>query len=678
MVLILVSLLAILLIVLLVRDIRPNRAPLIFGLRTIMILLLALVLLDVVVQRNLRVRAATDIVMLIDESQSMSTGKKPDRLAEALQHLWPLPGPRAVCFGFGDTVRRLADTHEIRTLGRRTDLSAALKAAREMKPGAVLILTDGEHNAVGDPARLAGQLEFPVYPIGIGQRQVRDIVVERLRGPDKTVAGDSVSMIVRISGTELEGERVSVRLFDNGVLTGTQQVRFEGKESRQELEFRFRVSSEGRHSYRVRADSVPGEVSYVNNQALLTVQVLPARTRVIYATNHPGFNTRLLLHWLRTSADIELIPLVALTGDRWLRITPQGMVAGLAGLPDADVLILDNIDGSNPELGRLISTFAASKGMLVLAGESFTPSPELASLLPLEPTGKRLTKELRLELTEVGSSHGVLIAGDRNLLTDLPPFQGAMVSPKVRPDAQVWAKAQDGTPLIAFRRNREGRILYFAGYPVWRGGFSAVTARERRNPVALLLGNIIRFLAMKETDRFRLTTDKLDYYEGEPVVAQFQATREDGRPWSGLDVRLKIVPEGSPSDSGYTTFMVERTSGFYEAALNNFGSGRYSVRAEIFAEGKSQGIKTHSFTVSELSLELTQTGLNEDLLREIARLTGGEYLPAESLGLRKPELRFAQYTRPIRFAPRTNHYLFLVIALLFVAEIFLRKRRGMA
>jgi len=185
------------------------------------------------------------------------------------------------------------------------------------------------------------------------------------------------------------------------------------------------------------------------------------------------------------------------------------------------------------------------------------------------------------------------------------------------------------------------------------------------------LTNVIRFLALKDVDRFRLTSDKLDYYAGEPVSLLLQATSDDGRPWTGLDARLTIA--GTDKSQA----LVELGDGVYETVVEGLPPGAYTAQIEVMAHEQSQGKVQHGFTVSELSLELSRTGLDDELLRRISQAAGGNYVPGDSLESGKPVIRLVEYKRVVTFDPRLNRWLFLTIAALFVLEIYLRKRRGM-
>jgi hypothetical protein len=700
------AILLILLVVLFIREIRQARAFFVFILRALMIVLVSLVLLGFVFRRTVREHPAIDLLVLADESQSMGLAPKLDDEVSAIAGLRSRTRGRIGCYGFGDTVVKLGDSRQIRAEAIRTDMAQALKFAQATRPGAAVLISDGQNNAASDPVRVAQKLGFPVSAIGVGRRPGRDLALDRIRSPNRAVAGDTISVAVRFRSRGFANDHDRVRLLDDGRLLDTRELLPGQDESQQEIVFRIVPATEGRHVYRVIADSMIGEDNYANNQSQVAIQIVPARTRVAYVSNQPSFDTRFLLQWARADRNIELIPLVAITGSALQRVSEKGATAyALGSRINADVLILDNVDepalggqkGASSLFSDALLSFAADHGVLVLGGDGFRAGRALAALLPLEPVDGRVNRELQMELTEAGRGNPIFQEGTRSLFSDLPPFWGAVKSKGLRSDAQLWAQSKDGTPLVAMRRNGPGKILEFAGYPLWRAAFSAKGTENDGANLHRFLSNAVRFLALKDIDRFHLATDKLDYFAGEPVSVLLQAISEDGRPEAGLDVRLTISGGNGDTarrDVPISTAMVDQGDGLYEASLDGLGPGRYAARGQVYAQDRRsgdtipirsgsdhvprlQGTVGHEFSVSELSLELSQTGLNDDLLKRIAQATGGTYLPFDSVAVRLLDIRFADYRRVATFDPRLNRYLFLAIAALFVLEIFLRKRRGM-
>lgn len=662
-----------LLVVLFIRDIRVNRAGPVFALRIATIILMALVLCGFIFRKTVRQRPKADLLVLVDESQSMGVGHKAADAADAIARIGLKPQWRVEFDGFGDTVARLADPRALKTDGVRTDFGQALRYAKALMPGAAVLVSDGVNNGVGDPGQLAQKLGFPVYTIGIGRKSVRDVAVERIRIPGRTVLGDTIPVGVRLSSRGFAGDRTRVRLFQDGNLTDARDVVLSQDESQQELEFLVVPATAGRHTFRAVCDSMLGEDNYANNSVQTAIDVLPSRTRVLYVTNEPGFGTGILLKLLGQDKDIELIPVVGLTGSSLKRIDQGMALYSLGPQIDADVVILDNVDETmlGSQASDALLAFAANHGLLVLAGKQFRAGQALSAMLPLEPTQDRIARDLTLELTDDGKDAPILFDQTRSLLSGMPPFWGAVRSSGLRAGAKLWAKASDGTPLMAFSRNGQGKVLEVAGYPLWRFGFSAGTVASGNDGLYRFLANAVRFLALKDVEAFSLSSDKLDYYAGEPISLVLQATSEDGKPRQGLDARLTIP------DAKVSLAMTEQAAGLYEAVVEGLATGSYQAKADVSQAGKPLGSATHDFSVSELSLELTETSLHDDLLRRISAASGGDYVAYDSLAATPLNVRFAQYRRLLVFDPRLNRYLFLLIAALFVVEIVLRKRRGM-
>ena len=74
---------------------------------------------------------------------------------------------------------------------------------------------------------------------------------------------------------------------------------------------------------------------------------------------------------------------------------------------------------------------------------------------------------------------------------------------------------------------------------------------------------------------------------------------------------------------------------------------------------------------------MVETGLNSDLLKRIAQASGGEYYDAASFPVNNFEITLAKYHTTFRFDPRRSVYLYVILAGLFLIELYFRKRRGL-
>ncbi|MEO0107636.1 MAG: vWA domain-containing protein [candidate division WOR-3 bacterium] len=693
----------IVLLALALRHERSTQRPLAALLpRILAVLFLSLALLGQRFQFSWKTKPGLDLLILVDESPSMSIEDRTEQASSILTQMTRSQIGRVGIWGFSDTVVKLGAGLRLRTdlraLARNTpgtDIGLALRTAQVARPGAAILISDGAHNVGPDPVRVASRLDFPVYTVGVGKRMNQDLALDRMRGPVEAYEGDTLSLTVRYRALGFQDNRTRLRLLEDDRLVLARELVIHDSEEVQELELRVPTTGKGRHHYQAVIDSLPQETVLSNNSSMIAVEVLPRRIRIVYLTSHPSYSTRVLLGSLHANPDFQVLPLVTLTGRRIQRVTAQGLQdwSPQNGI-DAEVLILDNADETELGLSSALGRFAQDHGLLVLAGEAFRPGPALSLVLPLVSKGEHTRQPIVATVAEDAWDTPFLLDLARGLFAEAPPFLGAVRTESVRADAKVWAKSTDGIPLLAYRRNGRGKVVQIAGYPFWRAGFSERT--QAATSFNSLLGGLVRFLAMDEKDRFRLSTDKRAYHAGEPITAVLRATSDDFRPWQGLNVLLSVqadtLPSGHVAANQYQTpsetkqgtrtkvvrTMTELSPGTYEAELERLGPGNYLILADIGLSDRELGKASTSFTILESNLELSQSALDESLLRRIALATGGSYSHAESLGSRLPEIRPAHYQRTFAFDPRSNPLFLVLTSLLFLTDIYLRRKQGLA
>ncbi len=597
------------------------------------------------------------VAVLVDRSRSMQAVRADSQALEIAGQIGSfLPrGLKPQFWSFGDSVYAGIDPNRIY---EHTRLGRALELVFNSRPAAVLLLSDGQDNGDLSPVAVVKQAQAPVYVLGFGQYAGYNLSVRDLELPGSVYAGDTVKIRMHLVSSGLR-ENLPVRV----AVAGQERTVVAGAGfSEQELEFPVVFNQPGKKVVKVRVESLPGEITFVDNRAQALVQVQPARVRTVYFTNNPGPNTRFILTLLRQNPRISLEPVISLTG---------GLDIGkeLAG----DVYLLDGV--SEKEQDRswwqwLESQIRAGAGLLFIAGVDNAIGPVLSRMLPVSqwtvlkgsftpvPTGDA-------EIAGIFGPGGI----DFNLL---PPFS-TMLTGVPDADAVVWLQAgENGKPVMVAGKKGRGRVVYFGGYPLWRWGFLPEISFGRESPLAVLLDRVSRYLADQDTSRFVLETDRLSYLAGEPVRLQLRARRPGGDCWEGLDVRIRV------DTGGRWVPMVERGAGVYEAALSGSGPGSHHAVAEVRQEGVVLGTAGVDWVVDEQGVELVRLGLNRGLLERIAQAGNGWFVPAESLA---PELikgiRTRGYQRRLVLDPRSLPWWFGLMAVLFGVELLLRRRKGL-
>jgi hypothetical protein len=677
------------------------------GLRVVVLLLFAAVFVGAVLSRAWTVRPKR-VAVLLDVSESMSAVKAESAAAAAASG-FPVPvGVARQEWAFADTaVRAEVQSPKSKVQGHagpgRTRIGVALKTVGKTRPGAVVLLSDGQDNGEADAVAAAREIGVPVYTVGFGGLAKRNLRVERVMLPAVVYSGETVDVQVRVAAAGFADEKTRVRIG-----RVNRQERQERQEERtteiqlgpgvaeQDVPFRLFFDKPGRQVIEARADSLMGESNYADNVRSVVADVRPGRVRVVYVTNRPGPGTRMVLRALASDERIEVEPVVSVSG-------------ALGAMPDrADVFILDNVveTGSPDAWQAIAAAVQAGAGVLALAGPDFQPGPSIGKVVN-GTVGRVQAGSFTPDLT----AEGRLLPWFGTEVIDLgtvPPFTGVrpLSSPPVANHQVIWLVARESkVPLLVAAKYGKGKVVYVSAYPLWRWGFGPEGQPEQATPLSGLVTGVVRYLAERDTSPFWLQAEKRELYHGQPVRLVMRAVAPDGRPWVRLSVMLSVAEDGSsksqipnpkqiPSpkpeignpgfgnqDSPLVTPMTETGEGVYEATLEALGPGRYRAVARASLTDTVLGRAATEFAVAEQALELANTGMNEGLLRAISEASGGRFMATGEGGRETGDaggpVVLGTYQRRFVFDPRRAVWVYIVIALLAGAEWFIRRRKGL-
>lgn len=647
------------------------KAPTIF--RIIILVLLILIILGNIFKFSYRQSPKVPLLVLVDASKSINVGDNLLKIKQVIDKIKQEP-LRKKFFSFTDSIGPLENYEQ--AAGSRTDISQALSFAQKHRPGSIILISDGQHNTNSDPMMIARMLSAPIYTIGIGAEQKQDIAIKSIRKPLRSFLLDTIDITIRVQSRGFENQKVKVSLQHKGKAVTSKEILIAGNDVIQEINFRVSPETIGQQSFRIKIDNLPNEATYTNNEQDFIIEILKNRWQILYLTNSPSFNSRFMIMNLEKSdgeqANFNVIPIIALSG-REFKISKDISIE--TAFQNSDVIILDNVDESllsSNIINYLRNQLDQPKGILILGGESFKPQSLIKDIAPFEFTTTRADKkDIFLQLTESGATTPIFFNEQNEyLLANTPPLFGINIAQSLKPDAILWAMTKDDQkPLIGFRLYKNTKIVFIAGFPIWRLGFSSFETEKTKLKFEQFLKNLLRFLAIKDFEPFKLLTDKPTYLTGEEIVFNLFAATPDGRNWSDLDIKLEIPTMKT------SLILYETSPGSYEGDANALMPGEFQALAQISKDGKSIGSAKTTFSVTEQSIE-DITGLNAELLTKLSNATQGKYYTAEEFSEATFTPNIIKYQRTINFSFRHNLYIYLIITALFGIALFLRKKRG--
>lgn len=652
------------------KDLKAKNFGWLFIFRILVIIFLSLILIGSILTFTFSRSPKIPIILLADVSPSMTDKFKPAK--ELIADFRQTTEYKTQYLSFADSILGIIVNDSLSVQGTKTDIARTLISVKEKKPGAVILLSDGQHNTLSNPIQSAADLPFPVYTIGFGKTSEPDVSIRRLSVPKQAYLKETVNVTVRVTSQGLGNQRAKVSLIQKNKELQKQEIKLSETLTEQELIFAIVPSEIGKMFYKIKIAGFEQEANLLNNEKEFMLNVLKSKLKIFLLSNSPNYNTRFLLASLKSEI-FEISPIIAFQNSQFQIITDQGKRDFIFRL-DCDVLILDNFDANRltADISNQIKRFVQNEGgLLVLWGERTRFNQTLAEILPFVPTVKITRKESFAKLTNQGFTVPIFFDQGDNLLENTPPLLGMAEPNQVQPEAQIWAKTDPfEIPLIGFNKFGKGKVIEITGFPIWRLGFYGTDLDNARERFHKLISQICRFLALKEFEMFSLDSDQPIYQTGENITFTFYAYNEDGSPWQGLDVSL-IIPNQNPIP------MIDIGSGIYEKTIEALPAQNYTVKAIARLDTLKVGEAKTDFKVSETNIEMVETRLNSELLKRIALKSGGEYFDAAAFPTKGIDFNFAEYQTIFRFDPRRSPYLYVILAGLFLIELYFRKRRGL-
>ncbi|MDY0168732.1 MAG: glutamine amidotransferase [Thermoguttaceae bacterium] len=659
------------------RSLKPVQWQLLFGLRVVAILLVVLLLFRPVFSYHRDLQERPSLVFLVDRSGSMSiaddaTGvtrfnqarRQAESWAEALRGDFNLHW-----FSFAEQAEPLDGVEQLAGMspdGQVTSFIAGLQSASKAVPPrdmeAILLVSDGVHNAAGDPVAAAARLGATVHTIGVGASlrsdvTYRDIRVVGLNCPERMIRDNLAEITALVEGVGLAGRVVRVILDEDGQVLDEQELTLAQPAGGQEVRFEFRPSAVGRRAYTVRVPPAPEERIEENNRRSAVALVVEPGIRVLYieGTLRAEYGA-LVDRFLAKDPDLEFCALVQTRPNVFLR---RGNISDIAfdaiptdqeAFDQFDVFILGDLDSSflRPAQQAMIARrIRAGAGLVMLGGyNSLGPGgyagTELGELLPVR-LGSRDIGQITEPFLPVLSPEGVrhpIFANIVNFFpsrsaeareSGLPLLDGCTRVEGPKPTATVLATLtaeEDAMPVLAVHPVDKGRVAVFCGDTTrkWQQGPRAL---GQDSPFLQFWGQMVRWLAGRSEEvapgaAVVASADKGYYQPGELIrlSAIVRDTRGEGTDKAAVHANV-TGPAGRPERAVLAS--IPGPGGHYAGDFEPQAPGTYEFEVEARVGDETVKAEKLAVEVGRPNLEFENLNLDERTLGRIAAETGGRY-----------------------------------------------------
>lgn len=696
------------------------------GLRLLALALLVLCLLQPTLRLTSVVPQRNFVAVLVDDSRSMTVADDGNEargafvsrtladdadLRRALEERFELR-----FFRFGRNGARIDDPAALGFEALDTRLAPGLELARSELEGVplsgVVVVSDGRTRD-GDElrqallrARAGG---VPVYTVGLGaERLPQDVQVSRVEIPGRVLAGSALAVDVVLEQSGLGGRRVPVIAEEEGREVARDTVRLPEGGEPAVARLHLTATTPGARRFRFSVPAAERETVTRNNAREALVVVDDESRPILYVEGRPRPEVKFLR---RAVADDELLRVVVLqrtAEEKYLRLDVNDPAELAGGFPRTREelfgyrgLILGSVEASffTSDQLRMIADFVARRGgtLLALGGpESFAQGAyagtPVADALPVvldetRPLGReRFFAELRIEPTAAGRRHAALrlagTDGDTARWSRLPTLTTPNPVRELKPGATALLRgSEDGSEAelvaLAWQRYGRGKAIAFPVQDSWLWQMHADVAVDDETHETLWR-QLLRWMADDAPRPVELRSPPDPADPGRPLELVAEVRDSTYLAVNDARVTARVTPPGGEAREIELRWDGER-DGLYRGGYTPGSDGLHRVDLEARRSGAVLGGTTRWIRSAVSDREFFDAGMNGDLLRRIARETGGVHYTPATVDRLPEDLRYtgAGVTvvdeRDLWDAPA----IFLLLVLLFGTEWSVRRLRGL-
>jgi hypothetical protein len=473
----------------------------------------------------------------------------------------------------------------------------------------VVLVTDG---VVHDIPPSVDSLGFraPLHALVTGRPNERDRQIKLLEAPRFGIVGRDQTIRAEVLERGGTGQaQLTVRRDGQPFLS--QQIR-----TGQPFSIQVRIEHGGPNVLELEVDGLPNELTASNNRAVVTVEGIREKLRVLLVSGEPHAGERTWRNLLKSDANVDLVHFTILRPPEKQDGTPINELSLIAfptrelfqqKIKEFDLIIFDRYANQSvlpsTYFENIVRYVREGGAVMVAAGPEFAGSASLARtrlspIIPGNPDGRVVEEPYKARITAMGERHPVtreLPGSEQN-----PPAWGEwlrIIGAQVSGDGALMSGAGE-LPLLVLRREEKGRVALLLSDHAW------LWARGYREggPHLDLLRRLAHWLMKEpalEEEALRASAT------GRDIRIERQTMRESAEP----------VTVTAPSGAERIVTLNEEKPGLFGAQVEGRELGLHTLRSGDLVAFVSIGPANPR--------ELNDVFSDTEALRAIAEGTGG-------------------------------------------------------
>jgi hypothetical protein len=361
-------------------------------------------------------------------------------------------------------------------------LSSALSDVPTDRVAGAFMITDGRVHDIPANATALG-FTAPVHALVTGRKDERDRRIAISAAPRFGIVGQTQTITYRLDDQGVSGERAKVVVRRDGEVINERTL-LSGQTANIDID----IKHAGPNIVEIEAAPLENELTLVNNRAVVAIDGVLDKLRVLLVSGEPHAGERTWRNLLKSDASVDLIHFTILRPPEKQDGTPINELSLIAfptrelftprpqgRLNDFNLIIFDRYARQGvlpiPYFENMARYVRAGGAVLVSAGPDYASTTSiwrtpLDSVLPAEPAGVT-EKPFYAHLSDAGKRHPVT-RGLEGSASEPPRwarfFRTVDTRNAVVPPVMTGA---DGKPLLLLSRYGEGRVALLLSDHIW-------------------------------------------------------------------------------------------------------------------------------------------------------------------------------------------------------------------
>src|SRR5712672_837261 len=357
-------------------------------------------------------------------------------------------------------------------------LSSTLSDVPVDRVAGAFLITDGRVHDI--PANAAGLgFQAPVHALITGRKDERDRRIAISAAPRFGIVGQTQTVTYRLDDQGVTGERAKIVVRRDGEVISERTLQ-SGQTSNVDVD----IKHAGPNIVEIEASSLENELTLVNNRAVVVIDGVRDKLRVLLVSGEPHSGERTWRNLLKSDASVDLVHFTILRPPEKQDGTPINELSLIAfptrelfqqKINEFQLIIFDRYarQGVLPiaYFDNIARYVRAGGAVLVSAGPDYASTTSiwrtpLDSVLPADPAAVT-EKPFYAHLSDAGKRHPVTRGLDGS--ASEPPhwsrfFRTVETRNATSPPVMTGA---DGKPLLLLSRFGEGRVALLLSDHIW-------------------------------------------------------------------------------------------------------------------------------------------------------------------------------------------------------------------